>query len=308
MNYSKHVMSSKLRDLFYGGKTFGIEHTRVPVGWNPESNELSAKYEDLDDYVLSLRYSESFKELSASGATIIDDCGAIEIASPVFTCEQDIDLFWNRCQRFFKSSPIKLAPDTEDKKGLYIEGGGGHIHIGNLANSRIQRSINYFFEKPYMVWFFSDWCDEDSLTCNYIRDYYENMPSELKGEPIYKTHMSGYLHTMGLNNRVGPVSLRKNIYGYKWVQTTEFRFFRSYKSLSHLKECLLLAYAIANSYDYSESLIVDYSRYQSMPDSLIIELFREEIDGLGLDCSVYDKYIKYFKDRKKHGKLFLPHK
>ncbi len=152
--------------------TIGIEFTYLyDIKKDPfKVPDLECRTASMKDYTACYFIAEKIEEQLQNTnwefcSEAHNDCGAIEIPSPIFKTVGEIKKFYTYLDKKIVSK-YGLLSRREDTTG-----GGGHVHVGiplHLINNR--KKLSHFLfslyrdmtNRPYLNWIFNDWGDNET--------------------------------------------------------------------------------------------------------------------------------------------------
>lgn len=301
---------------------FGIEYTFV----------ANSDWVELQDIISHLTTTTFLTQA-------MDDCGAIEIASPPVRTIKAHKKFYSRMMRLLDRLPV-TARRVEKLPGqeIYHGTGGGHIHMqidtgqpNKYTYAHLRNMLILVANAPWLGWVFNEFMDDDNarVFCNSgshfdlmrmlaadanWRPHDVYMSAEMKTydavESLMDTLSGGY-HALRISqggarrniNRPGKVGVN--------ARTIEFRFFDAPRSWEQAQEHLNIAFGIYNKAlklakaGKKPELVCKSIRDVVVRRSraFVEREFRIMVEEFGLDWRVYKKYMENFDDRRRYGKL-----
>jgi hypothetical protein len=315
----------------------GVEYALVPKGLNPslgvDSFGFSALGSKLSNTVSQIdkRFSKTkswakyiWASPSSNDSGGKHELGSVEYSSTPCKSLGEVTEFYKYAGKLFqygeKVSGLKFVANTTSK-GVYIEGGGGHLHL-NARISETNEPLNvkfrwnmaiFLLNNPIIQWCCSEWCDDDTLNST----YYNALQKELKCEinkfstPLLVGHLDFYASDWGrapLQIRVFDHNSTK-----KSLPTVEFRCLAAPTSFQHLVDnidlCISIWEYVKSETEYSESSFplkfenVEAIRKYTKKVDFECE-WKSLITTLGLNWERYKPYMKNLHARKTHGRLY----
>jgi hypothetical protein len=299
--------------------TVGIEYALVAKNKNPEI-DLEA---DLRLCNTAIEINKKYKKHKKWGKNIYNDCkcelGALELSSTPVNSLSSVISFYEYANSVFSYgesfSGYKFVANTT-YKGIYIEGGGGHIHLGlpndEAKNNEILRwNLSLFMlANPLIQWCMSEWCDDCILTSTYYNAFQNENKckiSQFSSELLIK-FLDHYAGDWGR----GPTQIRINEFSClkPATNTIEFRCFAAPTSLQHMIDNIDICLSIWEFVKKQNLLYELYplgsvKKIEEYSNMINVEKEWEIlIKTLDLSYERYSKYLKNFYARKKHGILF----
>ena len=317
--------------------SIGIEYTMIPKGINPDIADTAVNDYQLEKSLLKVaeRIDRKYKGKPTWFKLIYGEMqnfgkierGAVEYSSQPFTNVAQVKQFYDYVSKLFaygeKISKYKFVANTVSK-GVYVEGGGGHIHVGvdfpNEPNKTVavRRNIAVFMlSNPIIQWVMADWADDDTLTSTYFNALEKQLSCKISqfSSQLIGSHFESYSSGWGL----GPVQIRTNKFceGKSGIPTVEFRCLAAPVSYQHLldnidlccaiyKHCVGLTNDSGNEiYELCYKNVKDVEKYyqEKVKDGYEKE-WEFAVTNLGLDYKRYKPYLKNFKLRQDHGVFF----
>lgn len=298
--------------------TIGIEDARIPAGLNPNHGKDWDKFNKMENHLYSMNKKVKAEE------------GAFEISSPIITTPRQAIRFYEKNNKFYDKFAEKypkypkLVPNTE-KNGVYLEGGGGHIHISlpNIEKEKLDQFVTDIFvcmlNRPHFSWFMNEWCDDDTLVSTFYNaiNHYLKQKENAKIESYCPFLIAPFFSNYYTGWGIGPIQLRTKESDMhkechksteKVFNTIEFRLFGAFWDAQHMIDCIELACAIweycltpFNKILYIRN-VSDIVKFAKEKD--IVEEFNIDLVQLGLDPERYERYHKNYFERLKWGRLY----
>jgi len=307
--------------------SIGIEYAMVPRGVNPDiditiENKLKNVVKLIDSHhSKSPLWKKLIYKSHKEGGKI--ERGAVEYSSKPLGNIDEVRKFYDYVNSMLefgeKSSELKFVANTTSK-GVYIEGGGGHLHF-NVSLPDKQKSIAFrrniaifMLNNPIVQWCMAEYCDDDILTSTYYNALEREMRCKISkfSSQLIEFHLENYSSGWGR----APVQIRTVSHDEfkKALPTVEFRCLAAPTSFQHLVDNIDLCCAIWN---YCLSLSSGNHLANLEFDNVAkIEEYYKEIENdpakeweyfirsMNLDYKRYKKYLKNFQWRKEHGMFY----
>lgn len=261
----------------------GIEYTYLP----------NNKRDVITSCVLN-KIKDEFK-------TTHDDCGALEIPSPVHKNFKDIKKFYKAHRKLVNKYKFKSHVDG-------IMSGGGHIHVdypkgtNDFKNRFLLNFMRDLANRPYINWIFNEWCDDNTAE-HFV---YKNIKKLIEGK---ETGYDGF-------TKRDPIDWISSFYDApcsvrKYSKTIELRFFDAKRNWFEVK----LHVAFINKYykyitDITkkghnvELKVFKKCHLKKFTFKKSVKEFNELLVKLKLDPKDYKRFIDInYKERIKHGVL-----
>lgn len=255
-----------------------------------------------------------------------NDCGAIEIPSPIFKTVDEIKKFYTYLNKKIVSK-YGLLSHRKDTTG-----GGGHIHVGiplHLINN--SKKLSHFLfslyrdmaNRPYLNWIFNDWWDNN--TANSLLSLHTTRISFLLREGI-----SSYSILWAILNAIyndnyydKPTSVLRefsNMDGDYAIcvndshdkPTIEFRIFDSKRNwqevIDHVEFADKYISYIARQSKKRIRVVSEIKHKNALkryPKNKAVKEFNKLLRLIGLEPKRYKKYLSNLNNRYKYGSKLL---
>lgn len=314
--------------------SIGVEYALIPRRYNPQlgldiygNSELGDRLNNVVGKIEKrFARSKTWKKLIYNSPSSHNsggkmELGAIELSSTPCKNSNEVRRFFDYANKLFaygeSVSGFKFVPNTSHK-GIYIEGGGLHIHTGLPSGNKLDVLFRwnlqlFVLSNPIIQWCMSEYCDDDTL----ISTYYNALQHEL-GCKISKFStglLLGHLDYYSSDWGRSPIQLRTMDHNdtKKALPTAEFRCFGATNKFDELMDAIDLVLAIwkyvrefTNNNEGAMPLrFANVSELAKYSEAVNAEsAWQELIALLGLNYARYSKYLKNYRLRKKHGILY----
>lgn len=312
--------------------TVGVEYSFCLPRIDAEFGLIGSKrYEDIDiegrcsmlkhpnlDYY---EYEHNEKALRAVAKYVMKhvhvDDGAIEIGSPVFKCEKDVEKFYETLIQHMKTFGLMTHYSREiDGVMHYNSTGGGHVHLGlNVIDESIKKAfveniVAHGLNSPWMGWLFNEWMD-DCLNPDFLIQRYNYAIKSAAYDFSTITNPLAQLYT---HDRFTPVAARLTggtKRGDKAPETLEFRIFNApadvTESLLHIKFALAYFSYIKKITEAGKVVPVNLFRYRSTAhfkdEGRFLYHVHKLFDLIELNFAPYERFVENYRLRRDYGTL-----
>ena len=232
-----------------------------------------------------------------------EDCGVVEVPSPVFTSETEVESFYGNLLRFVNN--VSLTPKytrTIDDVFHQNPGGGGHVHLGldiidkSIKKQFCENATCLGISSPWINWLFNEWMDDDLATPTVVSDY-----KRYKGPEVYK-----HVRFLPIAPRVRHGTKRAKV-----KDTLEFRWFEAPttvdNSILHIRFALATFMYLKKATEAGKKIPFSYSRIKdtSIYENTGLFLYETQkfFDLIQLDFAPYEKFLENYELRRESGIL-----
>lgn len=311
--------------------TIGVEYALIPEGINYDLDwrDLDKKFNRIISEVdNNFKNQPNWKKLifrNKKNKCGKLELGAVEYSSTPLKSVKEVGEFHKYVNKLFdfagQKSGFQFVANTE-ADGVYIEGGGGHIHLGaklpgksQQDNDTFRRNLAIFMlNHPIIQWFMSEWCDDDILTSTYYNALQQELECKVSkfSTQLIAPHLDLYSGGWGRS----PAQIRTNPtnnYKDRCFDTVEIRCLAAPTSYQHLLDNIDLCCKIWEYVEqYSRLLRLKYESVDQIKEyhedikNNPVGAFKDVLETIGLDAERYKKYEHNYRMREENG-IFYSH-